>query len=1129
MATPEVATSENFSIFDYNDPRMWDDIIIGNSTSESPTTTTLGSTSSNPETPDFLTLDELELEQRRICDLYNPILERYIAGGCQSGEDYQALLTIYDREWRRRALAAAGINRFLGEFGPPHAPLPIVRPPLLNSVRERLYSIGASVQQQQNNNDDNNARKRAWEEWEGHEVREHLKSVYDRCMSGFERFYETSANDDYDEEFHSRWGDGIRGICEVRSKSYKQVGEILIPPDSIWHSPNTFIDTLNEKLDKGEWFKEGGKDFIPEFNLKILNDERIMHVVSEAGLWDWESAFRKLMRLQNRYAEESLDKHLEWVLLVMLTMNRYFYFNLENGRIGERTMVVSPFSNTVVTATEHDVSVFRMRCNQIITVPDPATFQATIEDIYYWTRNPTNRLLRPSFKGANVIKGADGQEPCLKTTQITCAELFLSEYQRLFNIQRAGPVRNDIIRTDYIIEPLQLANRGLHDAYVEMFTRLQLFFFQNRLHHDSALDNAEELGNHPDYARLIEKPQRLAVEERKQVFNTYPGLKYKADSGGQPITITRPKEKEYFLMFILNHIRMTCETDEQFIYLLGWMACMLQYPWLRSGTIWVLFGPQGTGKTTILEMLMEFVGEEANCVHGQSIEDMAGRFREHKKLNVYEECVTTLISEQAENEMKNLTARTLRTEAKHVKSSQVKNYANTIISTNDPKHIPMPTAQQQDRRFILNYVDIQRYLQHLECRDPDTWARKDYFQMLAYILQNGGKRLFANFLYHLDLNELSLTGEPFQYNNIPKSQVKLIHSFERELVLKPYLRAWVECIKRGYHCTSQNQWTAEVKASNFGHVIAESIGFNGHFAAIAVYGKIKEYCKELHYDHTQKTIRVPPLETCIENLEEKYPGFKNYLYSHNLDDRRTDYFNQCELYRFSYDTLPEAVKKAWKIDLHRKEQDYVRYYLLGISHFNKVAQLRTEHHTQDLDDNDNNNNNNNNTNNYMMTIIDEQPEIAEVALIPILETLQQLSQRNNESQNLKIAVSYINSLVNSHNRVLDYERQLRWAYAMPVQAQDQFTIAHLEKQIEIENKHYPDRKATLKSTWKNYERYHNQERFLEKLEHYMKMGENGLLVRCDPLMDYERGTDPITGEWYDRKVAALNFLGDIQR
>jgi len=80
------------------------------------------------------------------------------------------------------------------------------------------------------------------------------------------------------------------------------------------------------------------------------------------------------------------------------------------------------------------------------------------------------------------------------------------------------------------------------------------------------------------------------------------------------------------LTLIMNHLRFTwTDVDLQFSYLIGYLASIIQSPWLKQTMCLGVNGEQGSGKT-LMFLIMELIIGTRHFVHLHSMEDMFGEF-----------------------------------------------------------------------------------------------------------------------------------------------------------------------------------------------------------------------------------------------------------------------------------------------------------------------------------------------------------------------------------------------------------------------------------------------------------------------------------------------------------------------
>ncbi len=191
---------------------------------------------------------------------------------------------------------------------------------------------------------------------------------------------------------------------------------------------------------------------------------------------------------------------------------------------------------------------------------------------------------------------------------------------------------------------------------------------------------------------------------------------------------------------ILAHIRdVWCGGDDaQFEYVLKWMALLVQNPWIKPEVALVLRSEQGTGKTMIVQMLLDIFG-----VHGFTTaqkDQVAGRFNAHlfdKVLVVLEEAFFAGDPAAVASAKALVTNRKLGYEAKGKDAFSAPNYAHVITLTNNEWAVP---AGADARRWMVLDMSEARMGDHA------------YFTALANHIENGGKEAFLGYLLSIPLD-----------------------------------------------------------------------------------------------------------------------------------------------------------------------------------------------------------------------------------------------------------------------------------------------------------------------------------------------------------------------------------------
>lgn len=193
---------------------------------------------------------------------------------------------------------------------------------------------------------------------------------------------------------------------------------------------------------------------------------------------------------------------------------------------------------------------------------------------------------------------------------------------------------------------------------------------------------------------------------------------------------------------ILRHIHeVWCDSDpELYRYVIGWMAHLFQRPWEKPGVALVLKSVEGTGKSTISELLIRMCGR-----HGfisTTKDSVVGRFNGHladKLLIVLEESFHAGDPEAAARLKGLVTNSPLGFENKNMPAETLPSFSRIITIGNNDWGVRVGL---EARRFcVLNVSD-----RHI--------GNKGYFDALHKQIAEGGAEAFAHHLLH----EVDLTG-----------------------------------------------------------------------------------------------------------------------------------------------------------------------------------------------------------------------------------------------------------------------------------------------------------------------------------------------------------------------------------
>lgn len=190
---------------------------------------------------------------------------------------------------------------------------------------------------------------------------------------------------------------------------------------------------------------------------------------------------------------------------------------------------------------------------------------------------------------------------------------------------------------------------------------------------------------------------------------------------------------------ILDHIRMVwCSGNiAQFDYVVRWLALLVQQPWRKPGVALVLRSREGSGKTIIVQILLDILGPHGFTAAQK--DQVAGRFNGHlfdKLLVVLEEAFFAGDPAAVSATKALVTNSQLGYEAKGKDAFSAANYAHVISLTNHGWAVP---AGEDSRRWMVLDVDDARRGDH------------SYFSDLSAEIAGGGVAALLHHLMGIDI------------------------------------------------------------------------------------------------------------------------------------------------------------------------------------------------------------------------------------------------------------------------------------------------------------------------------------------------------------------------------------------
>lgn len=188
---------------------------------------------------------------------------------------------------------------------------------------------------------------------------------------------------------------------------------------------------------------------------------------------------------------------------------------------------------------------------------------------------------------------------------------------------------------------------------------------------------------------------------------------------------------------ILQHIYRLCgKRDDEFEWLVRWMAYPLQNPGAKMATSVIMHGAEGTGKSLIWDRVIGAIyGKYAITVGQMQIESQFTGWQSGKCFAQCEEVVARNEQAHYKGRLKHLVSgSTLIINEKNLPAREENNHLNTVFLSNSDKPLSLDLG---DRRYlVLKIMDV-----------PD----QAYFDALIDEIDNGGVEEFYGHLLRLDL------------------------------------------------------------------------------------------------------------------------------------------------------------------------------------------------------------------------------------------------------------------------------------------------------------------------------------------------------------------------------------------
>ena len=234
---------------------------------------------------------------------------------------------------------------------------------------------------------------------------------------------------------------------------------------------------------------------------------------------------------------------------------------------------------------------------------------------------------------------------------------------------------------------------------------------------------------------------KLMKENQEGIINLFQGFKY------EEIITT-----EYNIIYpFLDHIKhIICNDDEEkYNYLMSWFANIIQNITVKNGTMPIIHGAQGSGKSFAVEVFGELLGNYA-LVNVDDLDKVFGKFNgligQHLLININEPPESDKkFSFTGKIKAKTTQKKTIQ-ETKGVDSVEVDSWANYMMITNNPSPIQ---EEKGSRRSI--------YFQTNNCKCGD----ESYFDNLCKPIQENKQgeynKQFMGVLLHYMKTEIDIS------------------------------------------------------------------------------------------------------------------------------------------------------------------------------------------------------------------------------------------------------------------------------------------------------------------------------------------------------------------------------------
>lgn len=223
--------------------------------------------------------------------------------------------------------------------------------------------------------------------------------------------------------------------------------------------------------------------------------------------------------------------------------------------------------------------------------------------------------------------------------------------------------------------------------------------------------------------------------DRNLYINLYEGFKMQPDARGR-----EGCEK------ILAHIWRLCgRREEDYFWLLKWLAYPLQHPGAKMATAVLVHGSEGTGKSLLFEGIIKRIYGEYGITIGQAqLEAQFTDWQSKRLFALAEEVVSRAEKSHYKGVLKHLvTGSDLQINPKNLPLRQEPNHINFVFLSNSTVPLELDVG---DRRYFVMYCD--------DVPPPE------HFQAVADEIDNGGIEAFYHYLLSNPLGDFGPHSKP---------------------------------------------------------------------------------------------------------------------------------------------------------------------------------------------------------------------------------------------------------------------------------------------------------------------------------------------------------------------------------